>query len=188
MKLENYPHVICIVGKIASGKTHISKIIADKNDWLRCSTSDFLRDIISQRNGEPFPTREQLQELGNCEIKKGWNTFACNFLNYATQKGDIGFLVIDGVRHIEFFNEMRDIIFPQKCFLIYLDIPNKILQKRLHERGETRIDFNHISEGDQQRLYNSADFISNGDIDNVERFIKTQFQSQLIKIRGPLSK
>lgn len=175
MKLEIYPHVICIVGKIASGKSYVSKIIANKNDWFRCSTSDFLRNIISQRNGESFPTREQLQELGNSEIKKGWNTFAWDFLNYAIQQRDIAFLVIDGVRHIEFFNEIRDIVFPQKCLLIYLDIPNKILQKRLHERGETQIDFNHVSEGDQQKLYNSADFISNGDIENVERFIRTSF-------------
>ena len=174
MKLGNYPHVICIVGNIASGKTYVSKIIANKNDWVRCSTADYLRDI-AQKNGESFPSREKLQELGECEIKKGWNTFAWNFLDYAIAEKNIDFLIIDGIRHIEFYNTIKNAVYPQKCLLIYLAVPNEILEKRLLERGETRIDFNHISEGDQQSLFDSADFISNGDIDNIERFITTRF-------------
>ena len=172
MRLENYPHVLCIVGKIASGKTYVSKTIANKNNWLRCSTSDFLRDIL-HGNGEPFPTREQLQEAGEREIRKGWNTFARNFLDYAITKKVGDYLIVDGVRHIEFFNEIRDIISPKKCLLIYLEVPNQIIQRRLQERGETQIDFNHISEGDQSSLLSAAGYISDGNIDNIENYIKS---------------
>jgi adenylate kinase family enzyme/ASC-1-like (ASCH) protein len=172
MKIENYPHVLCISGKIASGKTYVSKIIANDNNWLRCSTSDFLRDIL-YRNGEPSPTREQLQEAGEGEIRKGWNSFARNFLDYAISKNSGDYLVVDGIRHIEFFNEIRDIISPKKCLLIYLEVPNEILQSRLLERGETLINFNHIAEGNQSKLQNEVDYISDGNIQNIKNYIKS---------------
>lgn len=174
MKLENYPHVICIAGEIASGKTYVSKKIADRNNWSRCSTGDYLRHILFS-NGEIDPPREQLQEIGKSEIRKGWNIFARDFLDYAMLEKDREFLVIDGIRHIEFFNKIKDIVFPKKCYLIYLNIPNETLHKRRIERGETNIDLNHIAEGDQMSLFNAADYISNGDIDDIEKYIKVCF-------------
>ncbi len=172
MKIENYPHVLCIAGKIASGKTYVSKIIAEENNWLRCSTSDFLRDIL-HKNGEFSPTREQLQEAGEREIRKGWNNFARDFLGYAISKKPGEYLVVDGIRHMEFLNEIRDIISPKKCLLIYLEIPSEILQERLLERGEKLINFDHIAEGDQSMLLNKADYISDGNIQNIINYIKS---------------
>lgn len=151
LKLDHYPHVICIVGKIASGKTYVSRSIADRNQWLRCSTSDFLRDILC-KNGEEFPSREELQEVGEIEINKGWSTFAKNFINYAMEKGTKNYLIIERIRHIQFFDEIKNIVFSKKCILIYLDIPHEIIETRLIERGERPIDFEHIAEGNQISL------------------------------------
>lgn len=177
LRLDLYPNVICVVGKIASGKTYVSKTIADRNQWLRCSTSDFLRDILC-KNGENFPSREQLQELGEIEINKGWSVFARDFMNYAMAKSISDYLIIDGIRHIEFFDEVKNIVFPKKCILIYLDIPQEIIRARLKERGEKTIDFEHIAEGSQVSLFNAADFISDGSIDDVNNFIKMHFMNQ----------
>lgn len=171
LRLELYPHVICIVGKIASGKTYVSKSIADRNQWLRCSTSDFLRDILC-KNGVCFPSREQLQEIGELEIIKGWSIFARDFMNYAMAKSTGNYLLVDGIRHIEFFDEIKNIVFPKKCILIYLDIPKEIIEVRLNERGERPINFDHIAEGNQISLLNAADLISNGNIDDIEHYIK----------------
>ncbi|MPM90971.1 hypothetical protein SDC9_138095 [bioreactor metagenome] len=171
LELCNYPPIICVSGKIASGKTYISKAIAERTIGTRHSTSDYLRYVLSI-TGIMNPSRKQLQQQGESEIKKGWSLFASSFLNYLSFSSVENITIIDGVRHLEFFHAIKALVYPQKCLLIYLDIPDNIIQQRLCERDEGKIVYDHIAEGNLQELKNSADYISNGDIDEIEEYIK----------------
>jgi dephospho-CoA kinase/ASC-1-like (ASCH) protein len=169
--LCNDPPIICISGKIASGKTYISKAIAERTGGARYSTSDYLRYILS-KVGVIDPSREQLQQQGEIEMQNGWNHFVSSFLNYISFNNDQKITVIDGVRHLEFFHEIKRSVYPQKCLLIYIDTSDNIIQQRMGERDEGKIVYNHVTEGNLHELQHSADYISNGNINKVIEYIE----------------
>lgn len=175
MRVNKYPSVVCISGKIASGKTYLSKLLAERNEWIRCSTSDYLRYLLC-KEGYVNPSRQQLQEKGEEEINRGWDDFAKSFIEFAVANKSKPILVVDGVRHIEFFNQIKSLVSPQGCLLLYLNISDALIQHRLDERGETAIDFNCIAEGNQQELYHLADYITEGYLEEVEQFIKKNIE------------
>jgi len=171
MREGKYPSIICISGKIASGKTYVSKQLVERNDWSRCSTSEYLRYLLGKQ-GVSNPTRERLQEQGEEEMKRGWKAFAKSFIQFALNNNPKDVLVVDGVRHIEFLEEVKHLIRPQKCLLIYLESSDEIIKNRLNERGETDIDYSRRAEGNQCELACLADYTSMGNIDNIESYVK----------------
>lgn len=175
MSINQYPYIICISGKIASGKTYIARQLAERNEWGQCSTSDYLRGLL-YKEGISNPTREMLQIQGENEINRGWEAFVKSFIRFATSSTSEPFLIVDGVRHIEFFKEIEMLVSSNKCMLIYLECSNEILQQRLKERGDAVINYNCLAEGSQQELYNIADYISTDDIVSLENYIKIHFK------------
>lgn len=175
MSINQYPYIICISGNIASGKTYIARQLAERNKWGQCSTSEYLRNIL-YKDGILNPTRELLQIKGEDEINRGWEGFVKSFIRFAISSNAESLLIVDGVRHIEFFKEIEALVSTNKCMLVYLECPDEILQKRLSERGETVINYNCLAEGNQHELYNMADYISTGDIASLENHIKIHFK------------
>src|SRR5207302_493379 len=49
-------------------------------------------------------------------------------------------LVIDGLRHAEVFNALRNLLKPMDVFEIYLDADIPTREARLRERGEVHVD------------------------------------------------
>lgn len=175
MRINKYPSIICISGRIASGKTYLSKLLAERNGWRRCSTSDFLRYLLC-KEGLVNPSRQQLQEKGEEEINKGWGVFAKEFIEFAINDKSNKILLIDGVRHSEFFYQIKSLVSPQKCLLLYLVVSDELIQHRLDARGEKAIDFNCVAEGNQQELYQLADYITEGCLEDIEQFIKKRIE------------
>ena len=73
--------LVCIVGKIASGKTTVANELATAMNGEQFSISDYLKYCLKQ-NGNENPSRTQLQELGEDFINRGWDDFCENFLKF----------------------------------------------------------------------------------------------------------
>ncbi len=129
------PIVICFSGRIAIGKTSVSKVLAQE---LNCSWSgfgDYVRTVASGR-GLNTEDRDQLQMLGESLIREyGFQWFCKEVIAAANWAGDCP-LVIDGIRHAEAFQTIARLLAPRKTVLIHLTIDSEdALQARAKERG-----------------------------------------------------
>lgn len=149
--------VVCIVGKIASGKTTVASELASVIGGEQFSVSDYLKYCLKQKAIEN-PSRTQLQELGESFISEGWESFCDGFLkfiNYDMSKT----YVIDGIRHKNFFSTLCNKIYPINPILVYLEVSDEVLQQRKFERAEIKYDDKRSAEGNLADLYNIADII-----------------------------
>ncbi len=111
--------IIVLTGPIKSGKTTLSRLLADA---LRVPLASFGRYIRSkaQRRGIPPDSREQLQQLGLQLVSGDVQLLCRGVLN------DVGFvsgkdLVIEGVRHVSVLTTIKDIAPGQIIRLVYLE-------------------------------------------------------------------
>lgn len=148
---------ICIVGKIASGKTTVANELASVMDGEQYSISDYLKFCLKEK-GIENPSRTQLQDLGECFINKGWIKFCekfLEFINYDEKKT----YIIDGIRHKGFFESLCVKLFPINPVLVYLDVDDKVLRDRKDNRKEIEYDANRVAEGNLFDLFHLADII-----------------------------
>ena len=66
--------LVCFSGKIGSGKTSISGVVARRLGCGRSSFGGYLRDTIEQRGGDP-DCRRSLQDLGQRRIERDPESF-----------------------------------------------------------------------------------------------------------------
>jgi dephospho-CoA kinase/ASC-1-like (ASCH) protein len=165
-ELHERPTIICVSGEIASGKTYIANKLSEALNCRRYSVSDFLRSIAHDRE-QNDPSREYLQRLGKEQMEDGWEKFCKNFVSF-TEWRSSGYLIVDGVRHIEFLQSFSDLIRPWgKAISVYVSTDIKTRERRLTERGETIKDANHAAEGDLSKIRKCADiYIDNNDEPN----------------------
>ncbi len=155
---DNYKkQIICIVGEIASGKTTLSKELSASMNCFRYSVSDYLK-VEAKNRGYDSISREILQEVGAECIGEGWITFCKKFVDFIewNQKHTI---IIDGIRHKEFFEALQIITSPYKNWLFYLDVNKIKIEERLLQRGESLINYPHLAEGNLHELKAIADSV-----------------------------
>lgn len=161
--MENYFKTVIISGKIASGKTTLAKKLAEELNAIFISFGDFLRYQSIQNNQEP--TREYLQNLGiNYISKYGHQGFVSLVFNHFSNlsTNTTNYFIVDGVRHIPIFEEIRKI--SKKTILIYLDIDKEQLYKNIANRDsfnkETLDKFlTHNVENELDNLKNYAEIL-----------------------------
>ena len=159
--LDNYKRmkVICISGEIASGKTTVAKAISSSIGCPCYSVSDYLKAEAKKR-GYMVIDREVLQQVGEECINEGWIIFCKNFIDFIglnTEKT----VIIDGIRHRDFFEALKILTSPNKNWLFFLDVDNNKIQDRRRQRGEEFINYSHLSEGNMQELRLIADYVIN---------------------------
>jgi len=159
------PKLICISGKVASGKTTLSQRIAEIIECNRFSISDYLKSIAKQRYD--IIDRPLLQKLGEECINKGWDKFANDFLSFIYYKKQNNYTIIDGIRHVEFYKSLYHISSKQSV-LIYIEVNDEELLKRLMLRGEKDINYSHIAEGNLSKIKDISDYILNADDKDIE--------------------
>ena len=126
------PTILAFAGKIGSGKSTISRLVAQKLRWKHASFGDYVRTVAQHRNLEE--TREILQNLGSSLIREGWEQFSNAVLEQVQFKpGEC--LVLDGIRHIEALSTIRKLAYPSTVFLIYIQLKPSQRQKRLDIKG-----------------------------------------------------
>jgi len=160
-----FPTIICISGKIASGKTTLSSLLAEKLKCNRFSTSDYLRSKAATK-GYTVIDRTLLQMIGEDCINEGWENFARAFLSFTNDSSDES-IIIDGVRHVEFYNSLKKLT-GKNCSLIFLDAREDVLLERLQHRGDGEINYTHVAEGNLSRLKEAANYIFDANDKNAE--------------------
>lgn len=158
--------VICISGRIGSGKSTLCTELSSRLNCVGLSVSDYLIHLAIQRG--LAVNRHTLQTIGEEEIQKGWNKFCTAFLKYAgRQEGQS--IVIGGIRHIDFFKEIKNIVKPLPCFLVFLEIDPSVRKKRLFERDKEQAALTneeHSTESYYDDLVRNADFVFDTSIDS----------------------
>ena len=125
------PVVLAFSGSIASGKSTLSRAVAETLDWPYVSFGDFVRTVAQSRGlGD---SREALQEVGVSLIREGWTQFCRSVLNQITWRPGQP-LVVDGIRHIEAVSELQKLVAPSEFLLVFVETSNPIREARLRTR------------------------------------------------------
>jgi cytidylate kinase len=124
-------NAIGIAGRIASGKSSISTVLASRLGWKRASFGDYVRSIALQRRLQS--NRDVLQAIGE-ELEAHDSVLFCNAVlaSVGWRTGDP--LVIDGVRHVRILDNLRDIVAPRQLLFVYLEAEDTTRRARLAER------------------------------------------------------
>lgn len=124
---------IVISGKIASGKTTLSKMLARRNQWQHLSFRQMLSEDLSSQSQQI--TRRNLQKRGEYLYKTlGEDGLLQRLLSTAsTRQNDI--CIIDGLRFTEGVQILRE-IYDERCIIIYLTVDDEIRKRRYEIQAE----------------------------------------------------
>lgn len=158
-------YVICISGKIGSGKSTITQAICALSGMTSRSTGEFVRKVAIQRGIKEID-RSILRRIGVEYISKGWDIFCHSFLQYCDWTPGRAF-VIDGIRHIGFYEGIKSLIAPTKSFLVYIEIDEAERASRIQLRDQSNLPENdqHETELYYEDIRNNADIIVQNNMD-----------------------
>lgn len=122
--------LILIVWRANSGKTTLANHIAE-HFWIkRISASDYTKSLTWDHS------RKSLETVFNNIISKNWYEYlAQKTIEFAFKWEK--FAIIDGLRHIDFLEAFRKILWNENCFCIWIDIDKQnrfLLAKKAHRR------------------------------------------------------
>jgi len=158
--------VICISGGIGSGKTSLTKLLAERLGVPRGAFGDVVRATARERG--IAEDREALQQLGAELIETlGWEPFCRAVLDAAAWDGNVD-VVIDGVRHVAAIETIRKLVAPNLSVLFFVDTPEDVRRQRIGAREGADPDLRaieqHSTEADvRSALRSSADLVLNGE-------------------------
>jgi dephospho-CoA kinase len=134
MKAATEPVVLGFSGKMASGKTTLSRIFAEAAGWEFVSFGDHVREVARQQNLD-VSSRDVLQKVGASLIAEDPEGFCRAVLEQAKHWKPGQPLVVDGIRHVQVESILQKLVAPSKFILIYIFVEDPIIQKRLREEG-----------------------------------------------------
>jgi hypothetical protein len=112
--------VVCFPGRMTSGKTSVTKALAQRLGWPRVAFGDYVRAQLVQRGGDPA-SREALQNLGQRLVDEDVEGFVREVLcSGGFRPGDN--LLIDGVRHVDIQTLIAKLVQPSRTFLVHLAV------------------------------------------------------------------
>ncbi|HEY3295640.1 MAG TPA: AAA family ATPase [bacterium] len=131
----NKPTLLTFGGEIGSGKSALSRAVAERLGWKRVTFVELLRAELVSR-GIVQPTRAQLQDLGQTWVDTDVTGFARSLLQHAEWRpGDS--LVIEAIRHLEILQALRELTNPGSVFLVLTELPEEVRMERRRLRGDT---------------------------------------------------
>ncbi len=128
--------VIAFSGKIGSGKSSISKLIAEEFHFNRVSFGDYVRKVATEGGIEH--TRINLQDLGEALLANNPTQFCLNVLNEASLVSK--YVVVDGIRHRIVLEEIKKIIHPNRLIHLHLHVSEDRRIERVYDRQSTSPD------------------------------------------------
>ena len=124
--------IVAFAGRIASGKSAVSRAVAEHYAVDRVSFGDAVRSEAKRRGlGE---NRTTLQDLGDELVAEGWDAFCALVMGQVEWDGRSS-LVVDGVRHLAAADALRLIAVPSSLVLAFIDTPWERRAGWLSERG-----------------------------------------------------
>jgi dephospho-CoA kinase len=125
--------VVAIAGKIGSGKTTLTKSLANELGWPSASFGDYVRSAATARG--LTESRKNLQELGTLLLRSDPHAFCSDVLaNAPWQAGES--LIIDGLRHAETVPILRELVAPAVLKVVLIEISEHTRLNRLIARGD----------------------------------------------------
>ena len=122
--------VLALAAKIKTGKSFVGRPFADSVGWDYVSFGDYVRLVTEQRGLQA--NREVWQEVGEDLIRNNLEEFCRSVLAQAPNWKPGKPLVIDGVRHVEVSNLLREIVAPSKYVLALLEVNEETRIERFH--------------------------------------------------------
>ena len=150
--------IIAFAGRIASGKSAVSRGVAAKLHAPWVGFGDAVRSEATKRG--IAPTRKALQDLGDELITRGWDAFCEIVVMQATWTGE-GLLVVDGVRHIGAIDTLQRRAAPSRAVVVFVEASRARSLERLTERGigavEVAVADAHSNEAEVDAVRERAD-------------------------------
>ena len=125
------PKIVAFAGKIGSGKTTITKSLADLLAWPRASFGDYVREAARQRGMKD--TREVLQALGTEILRADPDNFCQSVLRHCGWKAGQN-LLIDGLRHEETVEIIKALTRATTVSIVFVKISEEVRLDRLMGR------------------------------------------------------
>lgn len=121
--------VLCFSGRIGSGKTSVSQLVADNFKAAWTSFGDFMRAYASAESLDPT-SREVLQDLGQRLLNTYGTRWLCEQVVARANLSGGGVLVIDGIRHVDVADCIKEMFSPSKALFIHLELSGGIERSR----------------------------------------------------------
>ena len=125
--------IIAFSGKIGSGKSSISTVVAEFFKFERISFGDYVRALVAAKGGDPA-SRKELQDEGQRRVIEDPVLFLSGTLEFHHWSSDTD-AIVDGLRHISILSAMRD-RFGARMFHIHLNVENSKATERALRRGD----------------------------------------------------
>lgn len=158
--------VLCFAGAIGSGKITLATSVHELMGGAMVSFGDYVRSEAQRQGVEE--NREGLQSLGaTLIVERSWDAFCWDVLSHFHWQTGVN-AVIDGVRHEQAVNSLRNIVSPALIVLVFVDINEKERVRRLKSKGLqekqrlTNVDAHTTESQVHGRLCDIADFHVNG--------------------------
>lgn len=156
--------VVGFSGKIGSGKSTLSKGVANSLGWPVISFGDYVRKEASKQGlGHE---RETLQELGALLASNPAGFCEC-LLSESNWTPDLS-IVIDGIRHVSILSALRDLVHPATVFLVHVVVREEVRRLRMADRESgafrnySSIESHSTEVEVASNLHDVADLVVNG--------------------------
>lgn len=179
--------IVAFGGRIASGKSAISRAVAAQLGVPRVSFGDAVR-AESERRGL-HQDRETLQSLGDELIAAGWDVF-CELVVSLASWDPTGLLVVDGVRHLGAIDALNRLAGPPATIVVFVDVDFRRRLAWQAARGVTEEDAlaadAHPNEAEVDHVKNAADLVlgNNGSIEQATNEVVSALVERGVVPRG----
>ena len=153
---------VAFAGKLGSGKTTVTRSLAEALGWPRASFGDYVREVVRKQGLEE--TRENLQRVGTQLLERDRESFCTSVLLTCGWKAGQN-LIIDGLRHVETIEIIRKLVYPAALKIVFISVPESTRLVRLQQRGEGDVVTAERHPSEQQvgsAVYLCADFVIEG--------------------------
>jgi cytidylate kinase len=153
--------ILCLSGAMASGKTTISRALAEH--WTYAEVRSF-GDVVRARartDGRPV-SRESLQQIGLQLVAEGWDAFVHALVHDVSPETDL--LIVDGIRHVGAVEAIRGTFTGASVSTVHLRITGQVAVSRMRERGESPAVRAHEVEGELAEVERRAEVVVSGSL------------------------
>ena len=160
--LTNVMLAVAFAGKLGSGKTTVTRSLAEVLEWPRAGFGDYVREAARKQGVEG--TRENLQAVGSQLLDSDPGAFCASVLLGCGWKAGQN-LIIDGLRHVETIEIIRKLVFPAALKIVFISVPEPTRLERLRQRGESDVVTAERHSTEQQvssAVYSCADLVIDG--------------------------
>jgi len=141
------PLILCFSGRIGSGKTSVSRRVAETLGAAWTGFGDFVRAVAASRSLD-VSSREVLQALGAQLLQDHGAAWFCQQVIARSGWDGRQPLVIDGVRHVDVLNEIGQQLSTHRMVLFYLDLSDQDIPARGIDASTRRVIEEHSTEHD----------------------------------------